>query len=103
MEKIKEFEKFSNNIIKLYESSRSHIWRRCLEIAEYYYKSGLWIKGIHYISDFYISYDKIEIFEQAHGCDLEFYLDDFNDDEKLLKAIENDIKEYKEEHPWWNR
>lgn len=97
------FEQFEKKDIDIYESSRSKIWRRCQDIAQYYYDSGLWIKGIHYISDFYINYDTIEIFEQAHGCDLEFKLEDFVNDEKLIIAIKNDIEEYKKEYPWYKR
>lgn len=87
--------KFSKEIVDTFNSCYSKIWRRCREITEYYYNSGLWIKGIHYICDF-DGNNTIEICEGAHGQDLCFDLDDFYDNERLIKAIEEDIKEYKE-------
>ena len=92
--------KFDKEIVDNFCSTRSKIWARCREINEYYYNSDLWKKGIHYMCDFYIDTgnNTIEIYEGAHGQDLCFNLDDFFDNERLIKAIEEDIKEYKEEH-----
>lgn len=84
---------FSKETVDQYLSLYSKIWARCKEIAKYYYESGLWIKGIHYISDFEIYDGTITIIEQAHGCDLEFKIEDFLDDTKLEEAIKKDIKE----------
>ena len=84
---------FQKETVDQYLSAYSKIWKRCKEIAEYYYKSGLWIKGIHYISDFEIYGETITIIEQAHGCDLEFSLEDFIDSHKLEEAIKKDIEE----------
>ena len=84
---------FPKEILDQYLSSYSQIWARCKEVAEYYYEFGLWIKGIHYISDFEIYGETITIIEQAHGCDLEFSLEDFIDPHKLEEAIRKDIKE----------
>lgn len=83
---------FSKEIVDQYLSTYSKIWARCKEVAEYYYESGLWIKGIHYISDFDISDGIITIIEQAHGQDLEFKLEDFIDNTKLEEAIRKDIE-----------
>ena len=79
--------------IDQYMSAYSKIWARCKEVAEHYYKAGLWIKGIHYISDFEIYSGTITIIEQSHGCDLEFSLEDFIDPQKLEEAIKKDIEE----------
>ena len=79
--------------IDQYLSGYSKIWDRCKKVAEYYYESGLWKRGINYISDFEIYDGTITIIEQAHGCDLEFKLEDFIDDTKLEEVIKKDIKE----------
>lgn len=84
---------FPKEILDQYLSSYSQIWARCKEIAEYYYKSGLWIRGINYISNFGVYDGMITIIEQPHGCDLEFGIEDFIDPHKLEEAIKKDIEE----------
>lgn len=86
--------KITKTDIDTYNNIYVFIWKRCKEIAEYYYNSGLYKRGIHYISGFDIYDNKITIFEQSHGQDLEFDMDDFIDDKKLKIAIKNDIIDY---------
>lgn len=88
-------EKITKEDINIYYSIESKIHKRCRDIGEYYYNAGLWSRGINYVCGFSIEENKIEIYEGAHGMDLSFNLEDFFDDEKLIKAIEKDIEESK--------
>lgn len=85
---------FSKETITKYLSERSKIWGRCREITEYYYEAKLWIRGINYISEIDVTPEKVVIYEGAHGCDLEFRMEDFIDTPRLLEAIHQDIEEY---------
>lgn len=88
-------EKITKEEVNNYCSLEGKIFRRCKDIGEYYFEDGLWKRGINYICGFNIIEDKIEIFEGAHGMDLEFNLEDFYNDEELIKAIKKDIEESK--------
>lgn len=85
-----------SDAIDNYYSAHAAIWHRCKEVAEKYYEAGIYIRGIHHISNFEIDGSTITIYEGAQCMDIELPISAFVDDNKLAIAISKDIQEYLE-------